>query len=162
LSSIKITDLLHFFEDGSGRVLIGSEVSGFRHLYLLTPNDDENGDRYTSRPVTAGDNWLVDTDMLEVDEEKGFVYFTGTKDSPLEAHLYVASLDASANPSHVVRLTSAGFTHRVTMSGNKSQFVSVFSNIRETYRTQVYSIEIANVRACCVCGKQHIDNTYIG
>ena len=60
-----------------------SERSGFRHLFLL---DDEG---QLIRPLTGGE-WQVD-DIVGVDENAQVVYFLGTKESPLEKHLYAVS-----------------------------------------------------------------------
>ena len=54
------------------------------------------------RPITAGD-WQVDDVALQVDEERSLVYFIGTKDTPLEAHLYVASFAPGSDPHKVHR-----------------------------------------------------------
>jgi hypothetical protein len=59
-------------------------------------------DKGTVTPVTAG-NWLVDDGLLEVDEDRELVYFTGSKDTPLEQHLYVASFAKGADPTNVKR-----------------------------------------------------------
>lgn len=135
---INVTDLLYFFKDGSGRILIGSEETLFRHLYLLTPTN--GGKQYSTRAITVGDGWQVDDSILRVDEARGFVYFMATKDSPLEAHLYASSLSSDADPFYVARLTPAGFKHSVQMSPDLSMFVSCFSNVTEPHRTQVYAL----------------------
>jgi dipeptidyl-peptidase 9 len=139
---INVTDLIYFFKDGSGRVLIGSEETMFRHLYLLTPKDA--GKSYSSRAITVGDGWQVDDALLRVDEARGFVYFMGTKDSALEAHLYAASLSSDADPYFVTRLTPPGFKHSVQMSSDLSMFVSCFSNVNEPHRTQIYAFNHSN------------------
>lgn len=46
------------------------------------------------------------------------VYFMGTKDTPLEKHLYCVSF---SNPGVVQRLTVTGYSHNVTLS--KVRFV---------------------------------------
>uniref|UniRef100_H9GKV8 Dipeptidyl peptidase 9 n=1 Tax=Anolis carolinensis TaxID=28377 RepID=H9GKV8_ANOCA len=48
-----------------------------------------------------------------VNEETKLVYFQGTKDTPLEHHLYVVSYES---PSEVVRLTTLGFSHSCSLS----------------------------------------------
>lgn len=41
------------------------------------------------------------------------MYFQGTKDTPLEHHLYVVSYES---PGEIVRLTTPGFSHSCSMS----------------------------------------------
>ena len=48
---------------------------------------------------------------LWVDEEKNLVYFVGTRDSPLESHLYCVSCAPGAVPTNIVRLTPLGWSH---------------------------------------------------
>ena len=40
--------------------------------------------------LTSGE-WQVDDSLLEVDTDRKLVYFMGTKDTPLESHLYITS-----------------------------------------------------------------------
>ena len=54
----------------SGGILWSSERSGFRHLYLY---DGSN----LVRQITSGD-WIV-TRVVAVDEDRGVVYFEGTR-----------------------------------------------------------------------------------
>lgn len=51
--------------------------------------------------------------QIWVNEDTKLVYFHGTKDTPLEHHLYVASYEA---PGEIVRLTTPGFSHSCSMS----------------------------------------------
>lgn len=51
--------------------------------------------------------------QIWVDEAAKLVYFQGTKDSPLEHHLYVVSYDS---PGEIVRLTKPGFSHSCSVS----------------------------------------------
>ena len=65
----------YFLKDGS--FLFFSERSGWKHLYHLT------GDGKLKRAVTRGE-WEIH-DLYDVDEENGWVYFSSTRDSPIEA-----------------------------------------------------------------------------
>lgn len=51
--------------------------------------------------------------QIQVDEVRKLVYFEGTKDSPLEHHLYVVSY---VNPGEVTRLTDRGYSHSCCIS----------------------------------------------
>jgi dipeptidyl-peptidase-4 len=71
-------------EDG-GNFIWASERTGFRHLSLY------DGEGQLIRPLTQG-SWLVDA-LAGVDEERGLVYFTASKEGPTESHLYVVPLN---------------------------------------------------------------------
>jgi hypothetical protein len=62
--------------------------------------------------LTSG-QWAVMDKEVWVDQTLGLVYFHGLKDSPLEKHLYVVSMN---QPCHVRRLTTAGFSHSAQMN----------------------------------------------
>ncbi len=88
-----------FLKDGS--FLLTDEATGWRHI-----------SRYTAcgklqETVTSGE-WAVD-EIQHVDETGGWVYFTGTKEEPLEKHLYRAPL----NPGEPQQLTTQPGTHRI-------------------------------------------------
>ncbi len=96
-----------------GGFLWASERSGFRHLYQY------QDDGTLLRQVTAGD-WMVD-ELAGVDEERQLVYFTATRESPLERHLYVVPF-AGGEPR---RITQAPGMHSVTLDHACRRFVDV-------------------------------------
>lgn len=51
--------------------------------------------------------------QIWVNEETKLVYFQGTKDTPLEHHLYVVSYESAGE---IVRLTTPGFSHSCSVS----------------------------------------------
>ncbi len=110
---INLHDMLRPLDDG--RFLWASERTGFTHLYLY----DQDG--RLIRPLTEGD-WMVES-IEGVDEERGLVYFTGTRDGPWERHLYVIPLE-DGEPR---RITRAAGTHRVTLDHACRRFVDVHS-----------------------------------
>ena len=130
---INITNLFH--SSSNGKILYASEVeTGYRHLYLLDLATK------TKTTITKG-KWQIDDEFLKVDEARNLVYYMGTKDSPIEAHLYVSSLVNISDPEHnSQRLTPANCTNDVTVSNNFTQFVSVHSNITTPHKITVYSI----------------------
>jgi dipeptidyl-peptidase-4 len=71
-----------------GGFLWTSERSGRNHLYRYSP------DGRLEHAVTAGD-WSVES-VVDVDVDRGWVYFTGHVSGPFERHLYRARLDGSA------------------------------------------------------------------
>ena len=113
-SWVTLHDNLRFLRDG--RVLWSSERSGFQHLYLF----DRDG--RLLRPLTAGD-WLVDN-VLALDQARGLVYFSASKDSPLERHVYVVPL-AGGEPR---RLSQAVGWHEARFADDASVYVDLWSS----------------------------------
>jgi dipeptidyl aminopeptidase/acylaminoacyl peptidase len=104
----------HFLKDGS--FLFFSERSGWKHLYHLT------GDGKLKRAVTSGE-WEVH-ELYRVDEEGGWVYFSGTRDSPIANHLYRVKLDGSG----LTRLTHGRGDHAVQVAPKGKLFVDTWSD----------------------------------
>ncbi|MEJ1285461.1 immunoglobulin superfamily DCC subclass member 4 [Cricetulus griseus] len=72
-----------------------------------------------------------------IDEVRKLVYFEGTKDSPLEHHLYVTSY---ANPGEVVRLTDRGYSHSCCLSQHCDFFISKYSNQKNPHCVSLYKL----------------------
>ncbi len=100
----------------SGDFLWASERSGFQHLYVY------GADGKQKRQITDGE-WMAE-DVLAVDEQRGLVYFSGTRDSPLERHAYMVPLQGGA----ITRLTSAQGMHSVHFSENAAVYIDNWSN----------------------------------
>jgi len=81
--------------------------------------------------LTSG-RWNVGA-IKAVDEEKGRVLFTGSKESPLETHLYAAPLAGGA----VERLTKETGDHDVVVSRNGAGFVDVHSAVDRAPKAEV-------------------------
>ncbi|TYZ63228.1 hypothetical protein PybrP1_012641 [[Pythium] brassicae (nom. inval.)] len=115
----------------SFRFIWGSERSGFQHLYLYeyAPGAAAGGGGSAQLlgALTGGD-WCVES-IEGVDLSRGTVYFCGTADSPLERHLYVASLYPGQSLQAPVRLTPAAGMHSVVMDSACQSFVDVYSNL---------------------------------
>ncbi|XP_037766186.1 dipeptidyl peptidase 8 isoform X3 [Chelonia mydas] len=74
---------------------------------------------------------------IHVDEAKKLVYFEGTKDSPLEHHLYVVSYK---NPGEVKRLTDRSYSHACSISQDCDMFISKFSNQKNPHCVSLYRL----------------------
>jgi dipeptidyl-peptidase-4 len=90
------------FLDRRRAFIWASRRSGYRHLYLY------DLDGKLIRPLTAGD-WMVVGDGIEsgligVDETRGRIYFLANEASPLQRHVYSASLD-TRDPATVRRVS---------------------------------------------------------
>jgi dipeptidyl-peptidase-4 len=111
---VPLHDSLRFLSDG--RFLWSSDRSGYQHLYLAS------ADGAALTPLTQGD-WVVDA-LLGVDEKAGRIYFSGSKESPLESHVYAVPLDGGDSE----RLTAADGMHTAIFSDNAGVYVDRWSN----------------------------------
>lgn len=118
---------LRFLADG--RFLWISERSGFEHLQLHA------ADGGLERVLTSGD-WVVDA-LLGVDEAAGLAYIAGTKDSPLEKHVYAVPL-AGGEPR---RLSAQPGMHEASFSANSAVFVDLWSNPATPPQTQLFKAD---------------------
>ncbi|OBS72976.1 hypothetical protein A6R68_12430 [Neotoma lepida] len=140
---INIHDIFHVFpqthEDEIEFIFASECKTGFRHLYKIITILKESKYKRSSGglpapsdfkcpikeeiAITSGE-WEVlgrHGSNIWVDEVRKLVYFEGTKDSPLEHHLYVTSY---ANPGEVVRLTDRGYSHSCCLSQHCDFFIS--------------------------------------
>lgn len=95
-----------------------SEKDGFKHLYLM-----ENGTGKQLAQLTSGE-WVVDS-VSAIDEEKGTLYFTGRKDTPVERHLYSVPLAGG----DIAKISQRNGFHTVNFSKDASIYVDNFSTI---------------------------------
>ena len=123
---INLNDDLHFFSDGR-HFLWASERSGFRHLYLY----DISGKQIAQ--LTHGD-WEIE-DGVMADEQAQTVYFTSTKNSPIERQLYSVAL-TGAEP---VELTHDHGTHEVSMAPDGKHFLDTYSNAIKPPQQRLYN-----------------------
>lgn len=110
---------------------------GHEHLEL---RGTEKGDVWAL--LSAGD-WDV-TGIAAVDETKGRVFFTGTKDSPLDRHLYSVPLPSGggkdsrpASPSEPSRLTPEPGVHMTMMERSGKGFVDLHSALDRMFKAVV-------------------------
>jgi dipeptidyl-peptidase 4 len=118
---------LHFLKDG--RFLWGSERSGYQHLYLAS----EDGRELT--PLTRGD-WVVDK-LLAVDESAALAYFSGSRESPLESHIYSVPLGGG----EVRRLSQTPGMHAASFAQNASVYVDSWSNPQTPPQIELFSAD---------------------
>ena len=130
---INLSDDLYFLADGR-RFLWSSERSGFRHLYLY----DLAGRQLAQ--ITHGD-WEVES-VAGVDEKKNQVYFTSTKQSPIERHFYRVDL-AGGDP---VQLTRGHGTHEANLSPDSAHFLDTYSNASQPPQQTLFNSDGSSVR----------------
>lgn len=114
---INLNDLFKPLKDG--RFLWGSERTGYRHLYLYEK------DGSLDRQLTHGE-WMVDC-LEGVDEDQGVVYFSATKDSPLERHLYAINLASD----ELRRVTQAAGMHQVVLDIPNRRYIDTFDSLAQ-------------------------------
>jgi dipeptidyl-peptidase 4 len=95
-----------------------SERDGWNHMYLY------NGKGKQQAQLTSG-KWIVQ-EILGFSKNGENIYFIGTKDGPLERHLYSVSMNGG-NP---VRITRVQGTHYVFPNSDHTMFLDVYSNRR--------------------------------
>ena len=112
-----------------GGFIWASEKNGFRHLYLHNWQGEE------IRPLTSGE-WLVDT-LVAVDQEQKKLYFTATKESPTEKHLYCSSL----NGGEIKKISQGPGFHQININISKNIFIDIKSDIQNPYSVTLNNLE---------------------
>ncbi len=120
-SWINLSDSYRFLKDGS--LIWWSERDGFGHLYHYAHG--------TWHQLTHGP-WVV-TSLVGVDEAKGRVFFTATKDDVLAPQVYALDL---VHPAHITRLTDPGWVNAATM--DQAGHTLVISRSAEAQPPQSY------------------------
>ncbi|XP_073852175.1 dipeptidyl peptidase 8 isoform X14 [Macaca fascicularis] len=165
---INIHDIFHVFPQSHEEeieFIFASECkTGFRHLYKITSILKESKYKRSSGglpapsdfkcpikeeiAITSGE-WEVlgrHGSNIQVDEVRRLVYFEGTKDSPLEHHLYVVSY---VNPGEVTRLTDRGYSHSCCISQHCDFFISKYSNQKNPHCVSLYKLSSSEDDLTC-------------
>ncbi len=112
-----------FLADGSFIWL--SPRSGYKHLYHYSSSGELIG------ALTSGE-WEVRS-LVGIDPAKEFVYFTATKESPLDVQCYRIRLA----DNELEQLTPASGTHEVDFSHDYSYFIDNSSTVTEPVRSRL-------------------------
>ncbi len=115
-----------FLSDGS--FFLFSERTGWKHLYLY------DKDAKLKHAVTKGE-WEA-RQLEHVDEEKGWIYVTGTRDSHIAGNLYRVKIDGGK----IKRLTKTPGDHNVNISPNGRYFIDTWSNDSTPAKIALYGI----------------------
>jgi dipeptidyl-peptidase 4 len=115
---------LRFLKDGA--FLFQSERTGWKHFYVY------GKDGKLRHPLTSGE-WEART-ISELDEDNGWLYFSGTRDNHIALNLYRAKLDGStaADPE---RLTTEPGSHRADVAPKGKYFTDSWSSVTLPPRT---------------------------
>jgi dipeptidyl-peptidase-4 len=113
---VDVHDNIRILKDGS--FIWTSERTGFNHIYHF----DRNG--ILINQLTNG-KWEV-RKIIDVDEKTNLIFFTATKVSELENHLFSVSLDGG----EINRLTQKSGWHSISISSTKSIMIDSWSDVR--------------------------------
>lgn len=106
--------------DDGAEMLWASERDGWRHLYLI---DGKTGE--VLRQITQGE-WVM-RDVIHVDEEDGWIYFTASgihpEEDPYNVHYCRIRMDGTG----FMDLTPENGSHQVSFSKDRSFFVDIYS-----------------------------------
>jgi dipeptidyl-peptidase-4 len=124
---INMTDDLYFLKDGK-YFITSSERDGYTHLYRFTMdgklvNQVTKGD--WSIHSSGGGVFWIQKAVSGIDEDNGWVYFTGQEKQFQEKHLYRIKMDGSK----MKRLTEGDGVHAITMSPNCKFYFDRYSNV---------------------------------
>eukprot|EP01103_Thecamoeba_quadrilineata_P013695 TRINITY_DN3878_c0_g1_i1.p1 TRINITY_DN3878_c0_g1~~TRINITY_DN3878_c0_g1_i1.p1 ORF type:complete len:732 (-),score=132.22 TRINITY_DN3878_c0_g1_i1:23-2218(-) len=141
---VNIHDLLRPLH--SGQFLWGSERNGFRHLYLYSSEGREIG------AITSGE-WQVD-ELISVDEGEKIVYFTATKESALEKHLYSVRYSSQQETeqtelpnNQLLKLTQEKGFHSISaLNLTKKIFVDIFESVEVPRSVNICSLELSSTQ----------------
>lgn len=120
---VELHNDLRFLKKRGGFLWV-SQRSGYPHVYRYSD------DGRLVAQLTGGE-WLVigaPRAIVGVDETRGLVYFTGTKDGYAEKHLYSVPLDAKG-PTEPRRLTAEPGWHDVQMASDAHAFLDNHSSV---------------------------------
>jgi dipeptidyl-peptidase-4 len=112
---------MHFLTTNKEKFIWQSERDGYNHLYLYNTNGK------MLKQLTSG-NWVV-TELLGVDQEGEYVYFEGTKESPLERHIYKVRIQSG----DIRKLSIEQGTHSALFNKQFQQYINTFSSIKSSY-----------------------------
>jgi dipeptidyl aminopeptidase/acylaminoacyl peptidase len=121
-----------FLKDGS--YILPREESGWRHLYHLSREGK------VIRQLTTG-KWEAKS-LQSVDEENGWVYFLGMRDSYIGQNLYRVKLDGSG----LALLTSGHGDHLAQVSPKCKFIIDTWSDLKTPTKVQLFSPDGAKVR----------------
>ena len=118
-----LVPLLTYLKD-SDRVIYSSEVSGYRHLYMVDLNKTDD---WQAHPITRG-NWLV-RQIIDIDEPAGTLDLMAggyyPNQDPYFKHLVRVQLDGSES----IPVTDGDGDHQVAFSPDKRFVIDSYSRI---------------------------------
>lgn len=131
---LDMNETFEFFPGGESFLWI-SDKSGYAHLYEVQLTDG------SSKQITSG-SWDVE-EVFGYDEVNDLIYFSSTKDSPIERHLY----RINRSGSDLFKLTDLAGWHSLNFSKDLSYYIDAWSKNNEPTQYRLYrSLENELVR----------------
>lgn len=121
----QVDDLTYLSDEKS--FLISSEKTGFKHLYHYSI------DGKLINQITRG-NWMV-TDFEGIDEKKNELYYTSTKISSTERHLYRANLKGNVHK----KISTLPGTHSTSFSHDFKYYIDSHSSLTTPLKITLYN-----------------------
>lgn len=118
---------VEFIGNDSTQFIWQSRRDGWNHIYLYKT------DGTLIKQLTQGD-WEV-TSIVKNDMKAGILYFTATKESSIENHLYALNI----KKGDIVKLTNGAGTHHPRVSTDGKYFVDFYSSITIPNKVDLYS-----------------------
>ena len=117
---------ISFLDDGEHFVFL-SERTGYNHAHLYRNDGTELG------PITQG-NWEV-TNFHGIDEESLTAYFTATRDTSIERHLYSVGISLSRHEAAMApqKITERPGWHGINLSKDKAYYIDTYSSTTTPY-----------------------------
>ena len=123
----------HWLEDGTFLWL--SERGGWKHLYHYA------ADGKLLRQITDGE-WEVRA-LHGVDEDDGWIYWSGTERSPIGSDVYRVRLDGS----DLTRLSERTGSHSARFNPGLAQYIDTWSDLSTPPQVRVHAADGAETRA---------------
>lgn len=111
---------MYFLNSKPEQFIWFSERDGFNHLYLYNTGGE------LIKQLTKGE-WVV-TNFLGTDPKDKKVFFTGTKESPIERNIYSVDL----KDLKITRLSPDKGTHRAILNKNGKYIIDIYSSTTVT------------------------------
>ena len=124
---INLHDDLYFLKDKT--FIWASERDGYKHLYHYSNKGK------LIKQLTQG-QWMID-DIKGIDENKGLVYFTATKESPTEKQLYVLSLSTNK----ITKITKKLGWHSISMDKTAQFYIDDWSTRDQPPHTTLHNVD---------------------
>ena len=117
-----------FLKTDENKFVWFSERDGYNHLYLY------NTKGKMLNQLTSG-KWIV-TEIIGFDKTDEHIFFMGTKNSPLERHLYKVNIKTG----DIKKITKNAGTHSISMNSDATKFIDIFSSTKTPRETRIIDV----------------------
>ena len=126
---VEVEHKLQFICEDESNFIWFSERDGWQHLYLY----DTEGKLL--KQITSG-NWVVKS-IVGVNKKSHQIYFVGTKDTPIEDHLYKVEVKTGK----ITKLTKSGDNHKLDYNEFNNYFIDTYSSLEIPHVSQIIDID---------------------